>query len=265
MTSTMDEYLTQIEKDLTEVSKTAAQLAALAKKAKTAATVGELRKLAKSLDDLGPLESELRQRVANLESDRSFDETAFMASDAYLKEIIDDAAKIQVRIYEQDGRLYCYPSLVSVQASDRTLKIDRDVVRNVRPSTVADELRRRQTRPARLKPEAYIEVLLKAYALAVRTRGEKKPGKGTVVPLIEIYGYLTLLPGVSKDYGLQEFARDVYLLDASKLTTTKDDLIMSLPASTGTRSRSTLSMITKEGKQKPYYGIKFTSPMGGHE
>jgi hypothetical protein len=76
---------------------------------------------------------------------------------------------------------------------------------------------------------------------------------------LEIYRLLTLLPGQAKEYSRQEFARDVYLLDKSGVTKTKKNFVIRLPASTGTRSTTgTIRVITREGKDKPYYGISFT-------
>ena len=41
---------------------------------------------------------------------------------------------------------------------------------------------------------------------------------GTVIPLIDIWELLTLLPGQAKDYPKQEFTRDVYLLQKAELS-----------------------------------------------
>lgn len=81
-----------------------------------------------------------------------------------------------------------------------------------------------------------------------------------VVPLLEVYNLLTLLPGQSKEYSRQEFARDIYLLDQSRVAKTKKGLVVSFPASTGTRSvTSTITVITQNGHEKKYYGISFVN------
>ena len=68
---------------------------------------------------------------------------------------------------------------------------------------------------------------------------------------------LTVLPGQSAAYSQQEFARDIYLLDESGVDRTKDGLRMTLPASSGARTSSTLATVMRNGELKIYYGIAF--------
>ena len=86
------------------------------------------------------------------------------------------------------------------------------------------------------------------------------PTSGTVIQLLEIYDLFTLLPGQSKEYSRQEFARDIYLLDRSGVVATKKGARVSFPASTGTRLVSrTLSVINEHGEEKRYYGVSFSA------
>ncbi|HBN09001.1 MAG TPA: hypothetical protein DD435_10260 [Cyanobacteria bacterium UBA8530] len=63
-----------------------------------------------------------------------------------------------------------------------------------------------------------------------------------------IHRLLTLIPGQSREYPGQEFARDVCLLDQSRLARTRKGYDISFPASTGTQSlQNTLRVITAEG------------------
>ena len=54
--------------------------------------------------------------------------------------------------------------------------------------------------------------------------------------LNRIYKLFTSLPGSSRGYTPTDFARDLYLLDTSGLTSLKSGATVSFPASTGTRS-----------------------------
>ena len=104
-----------------------------------------------------------------------------------------------------------------------------------------------------------MEGLFSAYETIIRSRGQDQVGNGIVIPLLEIYKLLTIMPGLSKEYSLQEFARDLYLLDQSGITKTKKGFVIRLPASTGTKSmKSTIKVITREGSEKKYYGISFS-------
>ena len=80
-----------------------------------------------------------------------------------------------------------------------------------------------------------------------------------IVQLVEIYNLLTLLPGQAKEYSRQEFARDLYLLDQSGVTTVRTGAVVSLHAARGNEAASKVfPIITKDGQAKTYYGISFT-------
>ena len=54
-----------------------------------------------------------------------------------------------------------------------------------------------------------------------------------------------MLPGSARDYSRQELARDLYLLDQSGVTTTKDGRVLRLPASALTRGSGVLRTVTR--------------------
>jgi hypothetical protein len=79
-----------------------------------------------------------------------------------------------------------------------------------------------------------------------------------VVRLLDVYAVLTLLPGQSRDYTKQEFARDLYLLDQSgAITVGTPGRRLHWAASTGTRQAGVLSTVARTGQQQRYWGIAF--------
>ncbi|HMQ28142.1 MAG TPA: hypothetical protein PKA98_19290, partial [Acidimicrobiales bacterium] len=80
---------------------------------------------------------------------------------------------------------------------------------------------------------------------------------GATVKLADVYRVLTVLPGSARDYSKPEFARDLYLLDQSGVTTTRDGRVLSLPASALTRGSGVLTTVTRGGQEKVYAGISF--------
>ena len=164
-------------------------------------------------------------------------------------------------IREQDELLYCYPSLIRVIPGEQCVKIDKVREARLRPSVLAAHLKEVQQRPLRFRPEAFLESLYEAYrrlnppqrGLLVRT--------GRVVRLLQIYELLTILPGQSREYTKAEFARDLYLLDRSGVTKTRNGAVVDFPGSTGTKTPSaTIMVITESGREKTYYGISFETP-----
>ena len=238
----------------------AAAVTASLKRARSAASVGNLRELRAALEASEQAAAALRGQVERTRAGWDFDEEAYLAGGDYTRELLGTAQRMGVAMYEQDARLYCYPSLVRVLPNERAVSIDRQRERRLRPSVLVAHLRDLQGRPPKFRPEAFLQSLFEAYETLVAAQGQKR-GKsaGRVVRLRDIYDLLTLLPGSSRDYSLQEFARDVYLLDQSGVITTRRGDVLTFEASTGTRSATaTISVITQSGQEKRYYGIAFT-------
>ena len=79
-----------------------------------------------------------------------------------------------------------------------------------------------------------------------------------MLELTRIYELLTLFPGQQKEYGRQEFARDLYLLDQSSAKET-DGHAFRFAASTGTRGSASkfFQLVDREGHERVYYAISF--------
>ena len=83
------------------------------------------------------------------------------------------------------------------------------------------------------------------------------------MPLTELYDLLTMLPGQSREYAKQEFARDIYLLDQSGETTTRDGAQLEFHSGAGARvPKGALSVVTQHGAEKTYHGISFVAGRG---
>jgi hypothetical protein len=80
-----------------------------------------------------------------------------------------------------------------------------------------------------------------------------------VVLLLDIYELLTLRPGAASEYSREAFAVDVLRLDRAPDTRTKRGHAFSLPASTGSKGRSRLTVYDETGTEHVYVGIAFRS------
>jgi len=225
------------------------------KKAKAGAARGQLRDLRRALDAAAGLAGESVQATQRAASSFGFDEQAHLASGAYAKELLEVADEQAVAMFEADERLLCYPSLIKVLPADAAVEIDRRREKRLRPSVLIRLLSAAQTRPPRFRPQPFLESLVSAYDL-VRAREQHRDG--AVVPLVDLWGVLTLLPGQQRDYTRPEFARDLYLLDASACRTTKSGRELGWHASSGTRSSGTLTTVAQSGQQQLYWGASFT-------
>jgi hypothetical protein len=225
-----------------------------AKRAKNTASAGLLRDVQQAIDSAAELAGEAAASAADLRDEWRFDAGAYFESGGYTKELLVVAEDAGLQAFELDDRILSYPSIVSVSPADTTVVIDKKKDRKVRPSVVVGHLAALQQRPLRFRPQLFIETLAKAYDLVATRR------PGATVKLVDVYAVLTLLPGLSRDYTKPEFARDLYLLDQSGVTSTKDGRQMTLPASALTRGTGVLQTVTRGGQIKVYAGISFDRP-----
>ncbi len=251
--------LQQTEGDAEAGLKAAAAVTKSLKRFRQLVHEGNLRDVAAALIAVDQSVAALREQVATTAERWTFDETSYFATGAYTRELLETATRMGVPMFEQDDRLYCYPSLLRVLPAERTILINRIRERRLRPSVVVEHLRALHERPARFRTDAFLSALFKAYRVLVRRHGSGALEHGPVERLVEVYDLLTLLPGQSRDYSRPEFARDLYLLDRSGTTRTSDGFVVSFPASTGTRSPgAVITAITETGQEQRYWGIAFS-------
>lgn len=250
----LEEALETIERDIDATVKVLSSALREAKKAKAAAAFGKMRDLRQALDGAERLAAEGAAATRDLRAGWVFDDQEYFASGAYGAELLARAEADGVQAFESDDRILCYPAIVSTSASDTSVLIDKKKERRVRPSVVVRVLKVLQSRPPKFRAEAFLESLAAAYDLAAARRAARP---GSTVKLADVYRVLTLLPGSGRDYSKQEFARDLYLLDQSGVTATKDGRTLSLPASALTRGGGVLTTVTRSGQEKVYAGISF--------
>jgi hypothetical protein len=256
----LEQALAQTEADAEAALKAASTVATALKKYRTAAHVGNLRDLRSTIATAEQALAALQQQVEVAKEGWDFDEQAYFADGAFAQEVLATAQRMNLQVYEQDDLLYSYPSLIRVLPSDRAVTIDKKRERRLRPSVLVAHLKDLQQRPARFKAEEFLEALYNAYKIkVVEDKGKEGLANGDLVRLRDLYAVLTLLPGQTRLYTLQEFARDFYLLDQSDVHVTKDGWGMYPSASTATRGArpGTLKVITQRGEEKLYYGLAF--------
>jgi len=257
--SDLEYTLAKIEKDSDGLVKTVTDAAAAVKKIRTAASVGDFQKLRSALEEANQAASRLQEGLKETTHNWAFDEVAYLGGANFQQDLLTMAEQMGVDLIEHDGMLFAYPALVRVHPKDMAVSIDRVRETRLRPSLLVKRLKDLQTRPYRFKPHEFLAILYSAYSIAVGIRGKHLLGTGIVIPLMEIYELLTMLPRQSFEYTRQEFARDLYFLDKSGVTKTKKGHHLHFHASTGIKDATkTLSVITQGGRVRTYYGTSFT-------
>ncbi len=182
------------------------------------------------------------------------------SEDGYAAELIRVASEQGLDIRERDGHLICHPVVVRIMPGNRAVRIDRNRVSAIRPSHLAGFLAKKQKSRPRFPPQRFLEALYYVYSdLTKESSGRPIGGAGDPVILLDrVYRHFTSLPGSSRDYSKTDFARDLYELDRSGLTTTRSGATVSLPASTGARSsRNLYTFVGPDGREFKYFGIRF--------
>jgi hypothetical protein len=251
----LEAALAATEAEVDAALKAAAAVTRELRKAKVGAARGQVRDLRRSLTAAAGYAAESAEAATRAEASFGFDDQQHLASGGFAAELVDAAATAGVSMVESDQRLLCYPSLIKVLPADAAIEIDRRRERRLRPSVLVALLAAAQKRPPRFRAEAFLESLEAAYDL-VRARQAKRDG--VVLPLVDLWSVLTLLPGQQREYSKPEFARDLYLLDASGVATAKSGRAVRWHASTGTRGSGTLVTVAQSGQQQRYWGVSFT-------
>jgi hypothetical protein len=248
--------LSMAERGTEAALKSAGGMTSQLRKAKATAGSGQVRDLRRALDAAAGLADELAAAVRDVRDSLDIDETEYLASGDYAKELLALAADRGVAMFEEDERLLCYPSIVRVVPGDSVVEIDRRRERRLRPSVLLGLLAAAQQRPPRFRAEQYLESLAGAYELLIARGGAKTDA---VMRLTDIWSVLTLLPGQGKEYTRPEFARDLYLLDQSGARQSKDGRMLRWHASSGTRMAGVLTTVARSGQQQRYWGVSFTT------
>jgi hypothetical protein len=257
--SSLEQALAKTEADAEAACKAAAVALRSLKKFRAAAQVGNLRELQRTIEAAGQAIADLRRQFTTAKEGWDFNEDAYFSDGSFVAEVLETAEQAGVRVYERDDRLYCYPSLIRMLPNDRAVVIDKTRERRLRPSVLVHHLQELQDKPVRFRSEPFLASLYDAYDAAVKTRGKERRDTSAIIPLAEIYDLLTLLPGQAKEYSRQEFARDLYLLDQSGVTTVRNGAVAAFHAARGNEPASKIiPIVTKDGQAKAYYGISFT-------
>ena len=257
-TSTNVEEVCSIVQNLSERAlESTRDLSASAKKLLAIAKEGRIRDFRAVSGSLAASAKRFSEQAAEIASTAAIDPQAALSASSFVQELLSAARAEGLTLHAEGPLLYCFPHVVRILPAEGAVTVGGKREYRVRPKALVRLLRGEQQKPVRFKPPQFLQLLYSAYLLAVpsEARGELS---GFVVPLSRIYEILTLFPGTSKEYGLADFSRDVYLLDKSGVSKTKDGATVTFPASTGTRtSHPELRVVTETGAETRYYGINF--------
>jgi hypothetical protein len=253
--SDFEESLLALDIKLDEVQKLGKAVVATIGRTRAAVRVGRVGDIARGLGAISQRADQANAAVGRLANAWIFDASAYMTDGRFVADLKEAAAEKGLRLFENDGRIYCFPLLLRVDPKEIGVRIGRTLERRIRPSQLADLLARAQRRPQRFRETQFLELLYRAWRRLVGANWQET-GSGPVVGLADIHEILTLLPGT--DYPIEEFGRDLLLLDRRPDLRTRDGCRFEFPASTLSRGRMKRVLVYDErGGERAYIGIRF--------
>ena len=138
------------------------QARTLEKAAKSGNIVTIKREQIKLAESLNSLQQELQNAASSWPF--SDEEVEQYLSEQYTEELQNAAASVGVKIYERDGNLISYPSLVRVLPREKAVRVDRKKNSAIRPSYLAALLLKNQTKTSGFSSARFLESLYTVYS-----------------------------------------------------------------------------------------------------
>jgi len=254
---TLERALAACEDKLADAQKAADKLVKNLRRARNAAKVGNVADLEKSLQAVSQYADEAVAVASSIETSWDFDARAHLADGGYLKELLAESAQAGTELFEKAGRIYCFPVLMRIDPGEIAIRIGTKVERRIRPRELVRQLRAMQQRPQRFREQQFLDLLYKTYQRVTgRQWKDTKQGLGPVVPVADLHNVLTLMPGTG--YPIEEFGRDLLLLDRKPDLRTRDHSSFQFLGSTMSRERvQRVAVYDEKGSERTYIGIAF--------
>lgn len=231
------------------------------KKLVAAARTGDVAALERGLDDTESAIQALREQFRNTREGWTFPTQHYAEAGELTRELVEMAKDAGLPVHDLDGRIFSYPVLVRVLPGERAILLDKAKSRQIRPSVIVALLERLKKKPPRSSPENFVSTLYKAYEVQLSRmeggRNRHLGGDGPLVQVIRLYELLTLFPGQEKEYSKADFTRDLYLLDRSGITASRDGRVEIRLQSSSRAGQTPFQIVDEDGRQRDYYAVSF--------
>lgn len=255
--ATLEGKLSALDDKAQATAKGVKGLAAALRRLTAETRVGRIGEIEKALPVVERRAQEVAESARDLAASWEFDAPRYLADRRFVAELADAARSTGLELFERDGRIYCFPLLLRVEPGESALRVGRKLERRLRPRELVRLLAAAQKRPQRFTEAQFLELLHKTYRRIVGPDWRRmKQGAGPVVALVDLHDTLTLLPG--SDYPIEEFGRDLLLLDRRPDLRTRDGSRFELPKSTIGKGRMGRVVVYDEkGQERLYIGVRF--------
>ena len=238
-----------------EAQKASDGLSRSLKRLRQAAEAGHVAELEKGLAVIAERGQEADAAARSLAGAWDFDAKGHLQT-GYLEELQREAAAQGLNIFEKDGRLYAFPLILRIEPRDAAIRVGKKLERRLRPNHLVKLLAAMQKRPQRFREDRFLALIYEVYGqIAGDAWKRAEGGRGPAISLAQIHGLMTLLPGA--DYPIEEFGRDLILLDRQPDLRTKDGCSFDFAASTSSKIMKPVTVYDEDGKERKYFAIRF--------
>lgn len=253
--------LDEVRSAAKRLSKMAKDLESASRFLEQAAAKGELPKLKSGAERISTVHRQIADELTRLGATWLLDDAAVEGAleGGLMREVAALLKQRGVELHRYGSGWSASPLLLRVDAKNRTMKIDRKRLATLRPSVIANAVMAARQRPP-VRPEQFIEVLYSAYQATVASKSfSNQPTRlGSAVPLSEVYRSLTLHPDSRREYPVEAFVRDLFVLDRSGLTITRDGLKIFFSSSTSSKGGGgVLTVLDDTGAPQNYFAVAF--------
>jgi len=257
----IEETLDEIAVVSKRVSKLSKELVSTSRSLEQAAAKGDLNKLKSAAERLANLRNQIDAETESLTKSWLMNDAAVdSALETKLMDEVSGLLKRQgISVHRYGSGWSASLLMLRVESKSRSVKLDRSRLPTVRPSLIAAAVTDPRHRPS-TRPEQFVETLYLAYRFAVGSNSlSNQPMRiGSSVPLSEVYKALTLHPETRREYSIESFTRDLYVLDQSGLSNTKDGMRMFCSASTSSKGGGgVLTVLDDNGAPHNYFAVAF--------
>ncbi|MCX6360403.1 MAG: hypothetical protein NT029_11365 [Armatimonadetes bacterium] len=178
----------------------------------------------------------------------------YLAGDAWRQELIETLrSRHGIRAFrDPSGALVCPPVVVSADPARSRLKLLSAGLGTLRPSAIADEVKKHRDRVSAANCQEFLEGL---YAAAKRVSENPRE---VYAPFHEIYALFSETPGWRKANPTVEFGQRIYALRMSSVRTTKDGCVYQFETPGGKpRETDIFTVYGEDGHVNRFWGIRF--------
>lgn len=250
-TASLEDQLAGHEERVDAVLKVSKKYLSLIKAWKKACKSGNLtarQRTAQQAQDLLPA---LAAAVQDAAATWHFDAAAYLDGNAWLRDVQEATNRLALRTLTEGDTLISSPVVVRSQPSRSALRLGKTTWPHLRPSAVAEELKRLREQKATAGSQDFLESL---YGVWSRLRSKDSP----VARFRDVYTWFSLTPGWKKDNPEVDFGQAVYALHRSDVRATRKGVTFSIEYASGKVSeRDVFTVYAEDGSPLRYYGIRF--------